>query len=56
MKQDKTSKFMQARRKRLESTVERDEVSKIFIKWGLPTRQAAISDIMKLIKTLRKYE
>lgn len=27
----------------------REEISKILVKWDMPTRQAAISDIQKLI-------
>ena len=34
------------RLKEIEKT-EKEELSKIFVKWGLPTRQVAINDILK---------
>lgn len=32
----------------------RDEISKIFIRWNMPTRQIAISEIIELFKKYGK--
>lgn len=29
----------------------KDKLSELFVKWGLPTRQAALNDIMQLIES-----